>query len=412
MYPGFADPGAVDRGTRQRKEGLEVLSPPGRLKRTLGQFPAYSIADARAWAAELNGQIEAGRDPRELERAQIEAQRVADLRATMTVERAHGLYMKAAHQGRASQAKRQNKPRTISDKIYIYSTDIAPVLASKPIYDVTEADLVKLVQAKGANAPVRANRLAAELKVFFGWAASLRGSEIGLDVDPSRRLDDLWFPETPRSRKLSLQEIEWFLKAVAEEEPDFRRGMILCLLTAARISEVVWVRPEEVVEDVWTIPASRTKNSCAHRIALGPWGRRLMRTDREWVFPADRTEGPRTTGWYKARDRVLARMEKFAGRTLGGFTPHDFRRTLRSNTKRLAVDYETAEAMMNHVKKGLERTYDLYELEDEKRAWFIKWENEILGIARRASVAELLDCPVQQTANDNGHQSARESSQR
>jgi hypothetical protein len=40
---------------------------------------------------------------------------------------------------------------------------------------------------------VRANRLAAELKVFFGWAASLRGLEIGLETDPSRRLGDLRF---------------------------------------------------------------------------------------------------------------------------------------------------------------------------------------------------------------------------
>jgi hypothetical protein len=50
------------------------------------------------------------------------------------------------------------------------------------------------------------------------------------------------------------------------------------------------------------------------------------------------------------------------------------RRTARSNTKRLKVDYETAEAMMNHVKKEVSRTYDLYELEDEKRTWFALWE--------------------------------------
>lgn len=57
-------------------------------------------------------------------------------------------------------------------------------------------------------------------------------------------------------------------------------------------------------------------------------------------------------------------MEQAAGRPIERFTPHDFRRTCRSNTKRLKVDFETAEAMLNHVKKGLERTYDTYELED------------------------------------------------
>ena len=75
------------------------------------------------------------------------------------------------------------------------------------------------------------------------------------------------------------------------------------------------------------------------------------------------------------------------------FTPHDFRRTSRSNTKRLRVDFETAEAMLNHVKKGMERTYDTYELEEEKRLWFLTWENEIARIARRAGVEKALGVP-------------------
>src|SRR3546814_6462596 len=99
--------------------------------------------------------------------------------------------------------------------------------------DVCSSDLlIKLVEAKGKTAKVRANRLAAELKVFFGWAASLRGLEIGLESDPSRRLGDLRFPENPRSRKFSLQEIEWFLKALVDEKRWVQRGMLLWLLTA------------------------------------------------------------------------------------------------------------------------------------------------------------------------------------
>ena len=119
-----------------------------------------------------------------------------------------------------------------------------------------------------------------------------------------------------------------------------------------------------------------------------------MQSDGELVFPAPRSEGFLTRNcWYKARNRVKARMEKLAGHPIERFTPHDFRRTTRSNTKRLKVDYETAEAMLNHVKKGLERTYDRYELEDEKRASFLKWEMEVAEIARRAGVAEALGVP-------------------
>jgi integrase len=354
---------------------------------SLGSFPAVSIASARAQAALLNDQIEAGVDPRAVDSAAAE-------RAKMTVELSHDLYMTAVHEGRASRAKRINKARTIADKLAIYAGDIAPKLRGKVIYDLSESDLTKLVIAKGRLSPVRANRLAAELKVFFGWASSLRGTEIGLLVNPAARLTDLKFAEAPRTRKFSAEEIGWFLRALADEPQHYQRGMLLLLLTAARLSEVIEARSEELDVDVWTIPEERTKNFRVHRIALGPWGLSLFRSKGEWLFPSTRVEGPRLpSGWYKARNRVLARMSDYAGRSIDGWTPHDMRRTARSNTKRLNVDFETAEAMLNHAKKGLERTYDGYALEDEKREWFQKWEAELTAIAIDVGVARALRVP-------------------
>lgn len=153
-----------------------------------GFFPALTMAGAREWAHGLNELVEAGIDPRV-------KQREDKARASMTVAKAHGLYMIAVREGRSSRAKRINKPRTIKDKLEIYERDIAPNLSARSVYEITEHDLIKLVMAKGKTAKVRANRLSAELKVFFGWAASLRGLEVGLESDPSRRLGDLRFPE-------------------------------------------------------------------------------------------------------------------------------------------------------------------------------------------------------------------------
>lgn len=168
---------------------------------------------------------------------------------------------------------------------------------------------------------MRANRLAAELKLFFGWSASLRGLEVGLESDPSRRLGDLRFPESPCSRKLSLLELGWFLKALVDEARWVQRGMLLWLLTAARISEVARAKSAETVDGIWTIPATRAKNAFAHSIALGPWGRSLILSNHEWVFPATRIDGPRNNSvWCKARDRVLARMAVIAGHPVERFT--------------------------------------------------------------------------------------------
>lgn len=339
--------------------------------------------------APLNEKVEGGVDPREIQRQE-------EARSGMTVAKAHQLYMAAVREGRASRAKRKNKPRTASDKLEIYDREIAPKLGKLSIYEITERDLIKLVTTKGKVAKIRANRLAAELKVIFGWAASLRGLEIGLENDPSRRLGDLRFPETPRSRKLSLLELEWFLKALVDQERWVQRGMLLWLLTAARLSEVVRAKSTECVNGVWTIPATRSKNSVAHSVALGPWGRSLFSSNHDWLFPAEKIDEPRNNSvWYKARDRVLARMEIIAGQPIERFGPHDFRRTARSNTKCLKVDFETAEAMMNHLRSGMERIYDSYELEEEKAAWFLSWEQEVASIANRVGVAEALGVPGQ-----------------
>lgn len=357
------------------------------VKLTLGLFPVHTIADAREWARVLNEKVEAGVDPRE-------EKRLADERATMTVARAHALYIEAAREGRASRAKRINRPRTIVDKLKIYRCDIAPKLGNRSIYGITERDLLLLVKAKGRMAKVRANRLASELKVFFGWASSLRGLEIGLEENPARRLADLRYPEPPRKRRLSSEELGWYFRAVAEEEErDFRRGLVLLLLTAVRISELRNAHSREVVDGVWTIPSGRSKNEQAHSIALGPWGLTLMATNAEWIFPAPKVDGPRKSGWYKARDRVLARMAVYAGRPIDHFVLHDLRRTMRSNTKRLQIDFETAEAMLNHLKTGMARIYDGYEHAEEMAASFLRWEEELAGIARSVGVAAKLEIP-------------------
>lgn len=354
-----------------------------------GLYPAAPIADARIWARELNNQVENGLDPRA-------TQRDAKALAEMTVAKAHALYMAAVREGRSCRRKGPAKPATIKDKLGHYRREIEPQLGAISIHDVTEEDLVKIVEAKGKTAKVNANHLGMELNCFFGWATSLMGTEVGLTKNPASRLKDLRFQENPCTRIFSTKELEWLLEALAYQPRLFQRVFLLCLLTAARLSEVTQAKSSEFSDGLWTIPAERVKNSVEHKIALGPWGRSLALTNQEWLFQSELVDGPRgNSSWYRARNQLHARMEKIAGRMIEPFTPHDFRRTARSNTKRLQVDFETAEAMLNHRKKGLERVYDLYALEDEKREWFLKWENEIRGIAERVGVASALGAPTQ-----------------
>lgn len=355
------------------------------LKVSLGLFPTNTIADARAWARDLNAKVEAGIDPRKEKREQ-------DRRSSMTVARAHELYLQAVKEGRASSAKRPNKNRTIVEKLSLYRRDIEPVIGARNIYTITEDDLIRLVEEKGSKSPVRANRLAAEFGVFFGWASSLRGRVIDLTDNPARRLRDLRFPEKARTRFLDGKEIGIFLLSLSKEDILFRRFFVLLLLTLSRAGELMFAERREIVDGIWTIPGERTKNSIAMKIPLGPWGQRLMQSDGSRVFTSD-VGGARLALRHSARDRIHARMVKISKHEVQHFTLHDLRRTGRTLLSAIGISRETAEAMLNHAPPPLVRIYDQHEREEQKREGFLALENEILRIARRAGVAELLGAP-------------------
>jgi hypothetical protein len=66
---------------------------------------------------------------------------------------------------------------------------------------------------------------------------------------------------------------------------------------------------------------------------------------------------------------------------------------MRSNTKRLKIDFETAQAMINHKKRGLERIYAGCDLFEKKWEGLVRWENFLMGLAVTAGVAAELSIP-------------------
>lgn len=81
----------LSRGKKVWKYMRWVPGKQGFLRRTLGTYPAFTIGAAREWANELNAMIDAGADPRDIWQEQ-------ERRDTMTVNRAHALYMDAVRE--------------------------------------------------------------------------------------------------------------------------------------------------------------------------------------------------------------------------------------------------------------------------------------------------------------------------
>jgi integrase len=361
------------------------------IKARKGLYPAISIGAAREWGRSLNEKIELGINP-------VEEEKAEQNRATMTIENCHKLYMAGHRRGefKAARRKKRNKPRTLSDKQKIYNLDIGPHIGERSIYEITRQELWNLVNAKGATAPSRANRLAAELKVFFGWCASQRGISAGieLEADPATKLEGKWFPEDERTRWLDHDELPLFLLALAQEERLYRRALLLFLLTGCRSNEILEAPTSEYRAGIWTIPGERTKNSEPHAITFGPWGRSLFHTNDEWVIPSPKKPGPMKAGWPKVLKRIRLRMEELGGRPVEHFTPHDLRRTMRSHLDDLMIDETTCERMINHQPTGLIKRYNRNKRAAALAVGFLAWENALIEMAKQRGVAGALDVPI------------------
>lgn len=348
----------------------------------LGPFPDYSINDAREWAAPLSKTTARGEDPRALKRAE-EA-------LAMSVADAHAIYLAAMRRG----DRKKLKPRTISDKENIYDRDIGPRIGAVVLAELTEDECWDAVYDKAKASKCRANKMAGELSCFLKWCSGREGRMAGvmLKEHPASTLNSNWFDTGTKAntRFLSDDEIGWLFRALVEEDLTYRRGFVLLLLTAARRSELFEAPADEVVGGVWTLPPARAKNHEKNVVALGPWGQRLAETNHVWLFPSPRVDGPQKSGWFKARDRLHARMEAFAGMPIAGWHFHDLRRTFRSNARRVGIDNEIAELMLNHKRKGIEGIYNRNQELELRAEGFAVWEKHLLAIAYKHSVGDWL----------------------
>ena len=87
-------------------------------------------------------------------------------------------------------------------------------------------------------------------------------------------------------------------------------------------------------------------------------------------------------------------MEEYAGTSLARWHFHDLRRTFRSNARRLGIDRETAELMLNHKRKGIEDIYNKSQELELRAAGFAAWESFLTRIAVESGAADSLLLPV------------------
>jgi integrase len=337
---------------------------------TLGNYPTMGMAEAREKHAKALQDVERGIDPGKIQQEEKAYRKSAPTFKQMVVEFSECVL----HYKKAGDAT-----------LKLIEKDAIPAWKNRKLASIKRRDIVLLYDEVKARAPVTANRLIGALSRLFRFAVG-RGV---IDSSPCTVIEKI--PEKSRSRTLSDEEIRllWDALDIDNKQIDLFRqtklALKMILLSGARGGEVAGMQWDEIKDDVWTIPGSRSKNGDDLEIPLMPLmldilGRaRTLSGDKDYVFGSSHHDAPLTVrALSKAVNRHWSEMK-----IKTQFTPHDVRRTVRTKLAEIGVDDVVAERLMGHRLQGMMRVYNRHSYLDEKRSALLKWENrlhEIIGL--------------------------------
>ena len=314
-----------------RKTFMFLYRTDGRRRRMkLGVYPALSLAQARSHAFKLLGAVQRGEDPAEERRQERQAGTFEEL-AELYLER---------------HAKPNKKPASIKEDTRILNTYLLPVWGRRKFRTITRSDVIRLlddIQFK-RQAPVMANRVKALTSTVFNFA--LRKALVPETFANPCTHVALPARETSRDRVLSDHEIRALWKELENRMEPTASIYRLILLMGQRPGETKAMRWRDLDdENIWTIPATETKNKREHKVPLSSQalaiieGLHPLTGDSEFVFASPRG------GHIRWLQKMSQRIQKKTG---FHFRPHDLRRTCATNLSKLGTDDVTIARILNH----------------------------------------------------------------
>ncbi len=355
-------------------------------RRKLARVGELTLEMARERARHWLELIRAGKDPADEE----EALRAAEaLKRENTFAAVAEDFIKVKLPG---ERKRKDVERSIR-------RDLIPKLGPKPVAEITRRDILVIIREKKATAPGDARNLLGYARRLLAWA--VEETIYGLEISPAdgirarRELGE----KPKRTRILTDAELFAFWRAASRMPYPAGPAYQLLGLSALRLNEVARAQWSEFdfIEKIWTIPAERMKGRdgsvTPHAVPItAEIYEVLMSCPRSngggYIFSTTFGEKPVSMS-DKVKKRLDARMLrtlKAMARLRGDdpreiklphFVNHDIRRTVRSNLTRLGIRREVAEAVLAHVRPGVEGVYDRHDYLAEKRHALEQWARRL-----------------------------------
>jgi integrase len=368
VMPGlaFRVSAATDLNPEGRRDWLLRYRPRRQAQRAvaLGTYPAVSLSQARQRAGEIVTAAKRGVDLIAVEAREAEMRRSAEAKARPFSEIAKSY---------VDSVKRLRSWRDIESRTRCH---IIPKLGTKPIGEITRADVVEFLDGLERKQGLRhqVNRCRETLRLIFTYAIERELISINPVIGVSKRK-----VEIPRDRTLSIDELAALWRAI-NALPELPRAYFrVVLLTGARRNEVGRMKWSELDLEtaLWRLPAERNKSGRPFEIPLSdPVLETLRALPRlgPIVFALDGRRPMTLHQW-------IERVRRDAG--LLDVRLHDLRRTLRTGLAELAIPFEVAERVLNHAMPGLQAVYDRHNYSTEKRRALQLWAEYVLANAEK-----------------------------
>ncbi|HBG04546.1 MAG: hypothetical protein A2075_10335 [Geobacteraceae bacterium GWC2_58_44] len=272
---------------------------------------------------------------------------------------------------------------------YALPKHILPYWSDLDISKIGRRDAVTLLERVALTAPGNTTNICKVASAVFDYAIQREYIELNPMYRLAKAVPAL--KQTYRDRTLVDSEIRHIWKAIDAGPGDAvtKRALKLILVTAQRPGEVAGMHRREIEGSTWTIPRERMKMKVGdHIVHLTPTALELIGDAEGYIFPTN-SDVPHMgraamSGMVarKATNRegIIRDTNKLPYYGLPRWTPHDLRRTARTNMSRCRIPSEHSEAVIAHGKPGIQKVYDKWEYLEEKKEALQKWEALLLTI--------------------------------
>lgn len=369
-------------------------------KITLGDYPTYSLAEARTWRDDCKTLAGRGLSPMALKRGDPIPGDAAPAVKELAQAFIRKWCMKAVEKAKAKETEAQAKeaeskaadtveafarrwyveivepanssPRNIKR---VLDKDVIPAIGSKQITDVTQTDILAITdKIKNRGADQMALQTRNVLKRLFAYAISREKTQF----NPAAAIQAKFIAKA-KSRDVALtpEEVGKLLRAIYQSS--MKRAhklalhlLILCMVRKSELIEAKW-EELDLEKAEWAIPGERMKKDKPHLVLLSRQALAMfeelkgLASGSEWVFPS---RGDLKQPISKSTLNVAVRALEIDVRD---FVIHDFRRTASTHLHEAGFNSDWIEKCLAHETRGIRGVYNRAQYADQRREMLQWW---------------------------------------